>query len=146
MPFWAFNTLDYIVRYLLLQNGELETEEKDFGFFLITCAACLFCLDRAVVHSSRGHIDIAEKWLSGAQELRFARLEPSFSVQKTFSKSGGEAKDLKQGYLERRVSIREIWASGKYTSRDVCAEQECAVLGMSFSSARKALRNTPEPT
>jgi hypothetical protein len=42
--------------------------------------------------------------------------------------------------------IRKIWASGKYTSRDICAEQECGALNMSFSAARKALRNTPDPT
>lgn len=41
--------------------------------------------------------------------------------------------------------IRKIWASGKYTSRDICAEQECSALNMSFSAARKALRNTPDP-
>lgn len=50
----------------------------------------------------------------------------------------GEARD-------KANQIRKIWATGKYTSRDICAEQECAALGMSFSSARKALRNTPEP-
>ena len=41
--------------------------------------------------------------------------------------------------------IRVVWASGKYTSRDRCAEEECAALGISISTARKALRNTPEP-
>jgi len=45
-----------------------------------------------------------------------------------------------------KEEIKQIWASGKYTSRDVCAEQECAVLNLSFSTARKALRGTPEPT
>jgi hypothetical protein len=50
------------------------------------------------------------------------------------------------GSREKHQMIREIWRSGKYSSRDVCAEQECAALGMSFSSARKALRGTPEPT
>ena len=39
--------------------------------------------------------------------------------------------------------IKEIWLSGKYTSRDICAEQEAARLEISFSTARKALRNTP---
>jgi len=42
--------------------------------------------------------------------------------------------------------IREIWASGKYSSRDLCAEEECAALDMSFSTARKALRGTPDPS
>lgn len=37
--------------------------------------------------------------------------------------------------------IREIWATGKYSSKDICAEQECASLGLSFSTARKALIN-----
>lgn len=37
--------------------------------------------------------------------------------------------------------IREIWATGKYSSRDICAEQECASLGLSYSTARKALIN-----
>lgn len=46
----------------------------------------------------------------------------------------------------KRDAIRAAWASGKYTSRDVCAEQECAGLNMSFSAARKALRNTSDPT
>lgn len=41
--------------------------------------------------------------------------------------------------------IKTMWATGKYTSRDICAEQECADLNISFSTARKALRCTPEP-
>ena len=39
--------------------------------------------------------------------------------------------------------MKEFWTSGKYTSRDICAEQEAAGLNLSFSTARKALRNTP---
>lgn len=49
------------------------------------------------------------------------------------------------GSRAKREAIRSIWATGKYSSRDICAEQECAALGMSFSAARKALRNTPDP-
>jgi len=50
------------------------------------------------------------------------------------------------GSRDKKMQIREIWMSGKYSSRDICAEQECAALGMSFSAARKALRGTPGPT
>lgn len=50
------------------------------------------------------------------------------------------------GSRDKQAAIRKIWASGKYSSRDICAEQECAALDMSFSAARKALRNTPSPT
>ena len=45
------------------------------------------------------------------------------------------------GSRDKQRQIREIWATGKYSSRDICAEEECAALGMSFSAARKALRN-----
>ena len=50
------------------------------------------------------------------------------------------------GSRDKQQKIREIWASGHYSSRDICAEEECAGLGMSFSAARKALRGTPDPT
>ena len=49
------------------------------------------------------------------------------------------------GNRDKAKAIRAVWAAGKYSSRDICAEQECAALGMSFSTARKALRGTPDP-
>jgi hypothetical protein len=50
-----------------------------------------------------------------------------------------------KGSRANQALIRAAWASGKFTSRDVCAEQESASIGMSFSAARRALRNTPDP-
>lgn len=62
------------------------------------------------------------------------------------AKAGAEAlHNRHDGTRKKRREIREIWADGKYSSRDICAEQECAALGMSFSTARKALQNTPDP-
>ncbi len=49
------------------------------------------------------------------------------------------------GSRDKQNQIREIWATGKYSSRDRCAEEECAALDISYSAARKALRNTPDP-
>ena len=49
------------------------------------------------------------------------------------------------GSRDKQAAIRAAWATGKYKSRDVCAEEECAALNMAFGTARKALRNTPEP-
>lgn len=46
---------------------------------------------------------------------------------------------------ELQERMREIWASGKYTSRDRCAEQECDALGIACSTARKALTGAPDP-
>jgi len=66
--------------------------------------------------------------------------------RKIVAKKGGEALHSKlDGSREKRRLIQEAWASGKYTTRDICAEEECGALKMSFSTARKALRNTPEP-
>lgn len=53
--------------------------------------------------------------------------------------------DKPGGSRDKRRQIREIWARGNYSDRDTCAEQECAALGMPYSTARKALRNTAEP-
>ena len=49
------------------------------------------------------------------------------------------------GSRDKKDAIRTAWASGKFASRDRCAEEECAFLKMSLSAARRALRNTPEP-
>jgi hypothetical protein len=54
--------------------------------------------------------------------------------------------DQPGGSRDKKAEIRKIWASGKFSSRDDCAEQECAALGISYSSARKALRGTPAPS
>ena len=54
--------------------------------------------------------------------------------------------DKPGGSRDKQRQIKDIWASGKYTTRDRCAEQECDGLEMSFSTAIKALRNTPDPS
>lgn len=53
--------------------------------------------------------------------------------------------DRPGGSRDKQRQIREIWATGKYSSRDLCAEEECAALEMSYAAARKALKNTPDP-
>ncbi|MGQ0618300.1 MAG: hypothetical protein ACT4QA_00040 [Panacagrimonas sp.] len=66
--------------------------------------------------------------------------------RKNNARSAANARhDKPGGARDKKEQVREIWASGKYSDRDLCAEQECAALDMSFSAARKALRNTPEP-
>jgi len=61
------------------------------------------------------------------------------------SKAANALHDKPGGSRSKANAIREIWASGKYSSRDLCAQEECDHLGMSLSAARKALRNTPAP-
>ena len=54
--------------------------------------------------------------------------------------------DQPGGSRDKQGRMRSLWASGNYSSRDICAEQECSALEMSFATARKALLNTPDPT
>lgn len=72
------------------------------------------------------------------------------SIQQLFrsqaARHAANEKHENNGNRAKQHAIREAWASGKFKSRDICAEQECAALEMSFSAARKALRNTPDPT
>jgi hypothetical protein len=63
------------------------------------------------------------------------------------AKQAVDAKHNKPGGSRQlQAKIRAIWATGKFSSKDLCAEQECGALGMSFASARRALRNQPEPS
>lgn len=69
---------------------------------------------------------------------------PTWRKQK--AKAAADARHGRAGgSRDIQRKMQAIWASGKYTSRDRCAEEECAALGISMSTARKALRNTPEP-
>ena len=49
------------------------------------------------------------------------------------------------GNRDKRKAIQNAWATGKFTSRARCAEQEADAIGMSYSTAIKALQNTPDP-
>ena len=75
-----------------------------------------------------------------------AKLGSAAWRKQTAQRAANARHDQPGGSREKQRQMRGIWASGKYSSRDVCAEQECAALGMSFSAARKALINTPKPS
>ena len=107
--------------YCRIVAGEGSTEEAVFLFRL--ASEMVGFLDRGDPDQSRE--DLLAKNARAAANARH-------------SKPGGSR--------DKRQQIRDIWSSGKYSARDICAEQECAALDMSFSSARKALRGMPDPT
>lgn len=49
------------------------------------------------------------------------------------------------GSRDKRNKIKLAWSSGAYKSRDECAQKESSKIGMSLSTARKALIGTPDP-
>lgn len=66
--------------------------------------------------------------------------------RKQNAKKAADARhDKAGGSRDKQKQIQNIWAAGKYTSKDRCAEEECGALDMSFSAARNALKNQPEP-
>lgn len=72
--------------------------------------------------------------------------EPISTWLRQKARAAAQARHNKPGgSRDMQERIRAIWASGKYSTRDRCAEEESGALGISFSTARKALRNTPEP-
>ncbi|GHU34851.1 hypothetical protein AGMMS50256_29100 [Betaproteobacteria bacterium] len=69
-----------------------------------------------------------------------------FKVRSDIGKKARKGRDSKPGGpAEKRKAIQAIWASGKYSTRDTCAEEEFAGLGITYKTARKALENTPNP-
>jgi hypothetical protein len=97
-------------------------------------------------------------WLEGKWDTNFptTELHPRLkdelrkkldNITKTTSERSRRAvnarHDKPKGSREKRAQIREIWASGKYESRNLCASQEYEALDMSYQVARAALRNTP---
>ncbi len=83
--------------------------------------------------------------VSVAQPDQAAMGSPEWRTQ-TAKAAANARHDQPGGSRDKQRQMRELWASGKYTSRDLCAEQECAGLNMSISAARRALNNTPEPS
>ena len=96
----------------------------------------------STVHSLEKFRELSSKAANAEAQLLDARVKQSSNSRKAafalHSKPGGSY-DLKN-------QIRAIWESGKYSSRDACAEEEWRSLGYgSFKAARNALIGTPDP-
>jgi hypothetical protein len=61
------------------------------------------------------------------------------------AKKGGDAKAAKLKEPKKEICL--IWASGKYSTRETCADEEWNAIGFgSKDTARQALINTPNPS
>jgi hypothetical protein len=107
-------------------------------------------IDRAAI------LDMVDLPLAPASKVKKKSKKPSANVEglevgsaewrsQTARNAANARHDQPGGSRDKHQQIRDIWATGKYSSRDRCAEEECAALDMSYSAARKALRNTPDP-
>lgn len=131
----------------MAQALEIRMEETDLVLSVLAEHFGTDVLSSIVRASSKINLD---EYVAAQQETQTtvaAVLFDSFSMTAmnavtTGARNSANARHSKPGGArEKQQKIREIWASGKYTAKDICAEQESAGLGMSFSAARKALRN-----
>ena len=128
-----------------------ETAKIDFSLTGYIC----YALDRLIdayrlsdmrrIWALHNDLAVAQSFLSSREELAAKQWELN-QERSTKARKAAIARHSKPGGShEKQRKIREAWASGKYSTKDLCAEEEYAALEMSFSSARKALRGEPEP-
>lgn len=119
------------------KNGELYSNNGvTLDEFRQHETACFFHACQALVYALK---------LQTGDALSTEELEKAARV--SLALKAADARHGKPGgSRDKQKLMREIWATGKYSSREICAEQEAAHLGISFTTARKALRNTPDPS
>lgn len=87
--------------------------------------------DRLIWKLTSGHL---------MQELKIAPSKAGKKAADARYNKPGASRELKE-------KICTLWAGGKFTSRDICAQEEWQALGFnSLKAARNALLNTPKPT
>lgn len=141
LPFAALLLLEEEINDIEIQDLKdlIDTQE-------LIINKTVFCIkeQKRIIDSISKLDDMEKSCRNATKKLEDAMAKYQLTKQ---GREGAEALHSRPGgSREKQENIRKIWASGKYTSRDICAEQECATLNMSFSTARKALRKTPEPT
>lgn len=146
----SYEDLQKQIVLLSTRNHELTEEIKELAEKYDRTWLCIdiFAGDRLIPQNGTGERNEATLEIFAENNIIPAKalLEGSKKIRSQLGKKGASARhNAAGGSREKANKIREAWASGKYQSRDICAEQECASLGMSFSSARKALRGTPDP-
>lgn len=93
-----------------------------------------------------GKIVQAETLKKQKEEFLEWKKQNKEKITKKLSEQGKKGAHKKHERTNKaKLELIGIWATGRYKSRDECAEQECSHLNISLSTARKALRNTPDP-
>lgn len=83
---------------------------------------------------------------AGMIELLKSQLVGNSRLKTDWGKLGADTLHSRpDGSREKRAKVLEAWATGRYPNKDICAEKEAERLEISFSTARKALRNAPAP-
>lgn len=147
--------LDRDIGMFLAENRDIPFSERLTGVYvcilranldaktLLHYAACMFIARDMMLVDAQNFPNVLFSTMKQTKEVS------DHIAKEQKSKAGRAAADAlhsKPGNSrDKQEAIRTAWASGKYSSRDICAEEESRAIGMSFSTARKALRGTPKP-
>lgn len=113
----------------------------DLGFLLHYAASCFITLDAWDKFSHDQFPEILS--VVAAKNIKSGK---DIANHQKAKKAVNARHDKPGGSRDKAAQIRAIWATGKYTTRDICAEEEYQSLGYkSFGAARRALQNTPDP-
>lgn len=97
-------------------------------------------LNSCVIHSLVQLVDIEAFAEASALLNEVAKNAATIRARRAATARHNRPDSRKMEVEAARTELLKIWLSGKYSSRDVCAEQESAALNISFSTARKFLR------
>ena len=109
----------------LERNAATFTGLLDKAFEMLRAAPVDQLMVAALIHEE-----------ANAQASIRASINARAAINKRHDKQGGTR--------EKANMVREAWATGKYPSRQRCAEMMAAKLGMGVSTAVRALNGTPD--
>ncbi|WP_169168168.1 hypothetical protein [Acidovorax sp. SRB_24] len=133
----AINTLAV---YMVQSDDDAQTID-----LLHKTAVQLVTAAKAATAESLDHMDNLHKAAIIGQAMSSENIKSKITASNRGKAAANALHARPGGSREKQEQIRAMWATGKYESRDMCAEQECAALDMGFGTARRALRKTPEP-
>ena len=133
---WYQNAISQCNRCIALLDGRCATAETISDLIRFT----------SVAWESLGALILVLH--GGSPPLAQTFLDEQLSANRSKSASHAARAKLDQpgGYTEKRDKVRAAWASGRYSSRDECARKKHVALGISLSTARRALKGTPDPS
>ncbi len=142
-------TFDQAVHFFATYKVLLEEVKNSYKWLSQESVRALdksvFNVDELATQANNA-LDLSEHHLVERLMAEASLIESQESAVRRATKAADVRHNKPGGARVKRLHIQRIWASGKYSSRDRCAEEECGALNMSFATARKALRNTPNPT
>ncbi len=140
-----FKELDIGKECLQLSKAELVALLEKSVSVIFSLQALFYKEIRQQINDAKSYTkNLEDSHVAHIETMEWAKTLPS----KTRSASASVAANKRhEPARARREEIQAIWATGKYISRDICAEEEYSAIGfLSYKAARNALTNTPAPS